>query len=127
MVNISARNRVGVGNDVLIEGFNISGSGTKKLLVRAVGPTLASFGVSGTLADPKLELYDSNNVKLAENDNWDASLAPTFNAVGAFGLIPGSKDAAMIVTLSAGKSFTVLARGADGGTGEAIVEVYEVP
>lgn len=127
LVNISARNRVGTGNDVLIEGFAIVGSGTKKLLIRAVGPRLSEFGVSGTLVDPKLEVYTSDNVKIAENDNWDASLATTFDSVGAFPLTVGSKDAAMIVPLASGHTYTVLARGADGGTGEALVEVYELP
>jgi hypothetical protein len=126
LINISARNRVGTGNDVLIEGFYISGTGSKKLLMRAVGSRLADFGVTGTLADPKLEVYDGNT-KIAENDNWDASLAPLFPSVGAFDLVTGSKDAALVVLLQAGKVYTVLARGADGGTGEAIVEVYEAP
>lgn len=126
LVNISARNQVGTGADVLIAGFTISGSGTKRLLIRAVGPKLADFGVGGVLADPKLSVY-SGQTEVAENDNWDASLATTFNAVGAFPLTPGSKDAAMVVPLAAGQSYTVEASGADGSTGQAMIEVYEVP
>src|SRR6185295_15976817 len=57
LTNVSARNRSGTGNDILIAGFTISGTGSKNLLIRAVGPTLASFGVTGTLADPKLEVF----------------------------------------------------------------------
>ena len=63
--------------------------------------------------------------RVNENDNWGASLAPTFGAVGAFGLTAGSKDAALLVTLQPG-GYTVQVSGADGGTGEAIVEIYEV-
>lgn len=126
--NISARNHVGTGGDILIAGFFVTGSGTRRLLIRGVGPRLAElFGLGGTLADPLLEIYNSNNVKIAVNDNWDSSLTTTFNQVGAFGLTPGSKDAAIVVDLPAGTSYTAQVKGADGGTGEALVEVYEVP
>jgi hypothetical protein len=127
MVNVSARNRVGTGDDVLIAGFNISGTGAKQLLIRAVGPKLASFGVTDVLNDPKLEVYASGGTTpLIENDNWAASLSATFTAVGAFPLDANSRDAALLTTLQTG-SYTVLVRGADGGTGEALVEVYELP
>ncbi|MBL9198954.1 MAG: hypothetical protein JNL39_00550, partial [Opitutaceae bacterium] len=109
MINVSARNRVGTGDDILIAGFNVAGTGTKQLLVRAVGPTLADFGVTGTLADPILEIY-SGTTKIAENDNWAASLAPTFTAVGAFQLTAGSRDAALVTSLAPG-SYTVQVRG----------------
>ena len=125
LVNVSARNRVGTGDDILIAGFTVSGPGTKPLLFRAVGPTLAAFGVQGTLADPKLEIYTSTGVKVTENDNWAATLAPTFSAVGAFQLNAGSRDAALVATLEPG-SYTAQVRGADGGTGEALIEIYEV-
>jgi hypothetical protein len=125
LVNVSARNIVGTGDNIMIAGFNIAGTGTKKLLVRAVGPTLASFGVEGTLVDPKLEIYTGAGVKVTENDTWDPALAAVFGAVGAFPLTPGSKDAALVTTLAAG-GYTVQVRGADGGTGEALIEIYEV-
>ena len=126
LINVSARNRVGAGEDILIAGFNVAGSGAKQLLVRAVGPKLAAFGVNGVLADPKLEIYNSAGVKIVENDNWNSALAPTFSAVGAFALDSGSRDAALIVTLPPG-SYTAQVRGADGGTGEALIEIYEAP
>ncbi len=126
LVNVSARNQVGTGADILIAGLNISGTGTKQVLIRAVGPGLAAFGVPGTLADPKLEVYGSNGAIVATNDNWTASLAPTFTQVGAFGLPANSRDAALLTTLGAGSSYTVHVSGADGGTGEALIEVYEV-
>ena len=125
MINVSARNRVGTGDDILIAGFNVAGTGTKQLLIRAVGPTLADFGVTGTLVDPVLEVY-SGTTKIADNDNWAASLAPTFTAVGAFGLTAGSRDAALVTSLTPG-AYTVQVRGVANGTGEALVEIYEVP
>jgi sugar lactone lactonase YvrE len=126
MTNLSARNRVGTGDEILIAGFAISGTGQKRLLLRASGPALAALGVSGTLNDPKLELY-SGSTKVNENDNWSQDLAAMFKSVGAFDFPPNSKDSAMIVTLNAGGSYTVQVRGSDGGTGEALVEIYEVP
>lgn len=62
-----------------------------------------------------------------ENNNGDASLAATFASVGAFAIAPSSKDAALVTTLNAGSSYSVWVRGADGGTGEALVEIYELP
>ncbi len=127
LINISARNYAGTGDDVLIEGFYIEGTGTKQLLVRGVGPTLSiSYGVSGTLADPKVELYDGSGAMIAQNDNWDSSLASKFASVGAFALVAGSKDAAMVVTVAAGRSYSVQVKGADGGKGETLAEVYEL-
>ncbi|MFM9030166.1 MAG: hypothetical protein ACKOTF_05695, partial [Opitutaceae bacterium] len=125
LVNMSARNQVGTGDDILIVGFNIGGTGTKQLLIRAIGPKLGGFGVTGFLADPKVELY-RGDVKISENDNWASSLTATFGAVGAFGLDAGSRDAALLADLAPG-GYTVWVRGADGGTGEALVELYEVP
>jgi len=125
LVNMSARNLVGTGDDILIVGFNVGGVGNKQLLIRAIGPKLAGFGVTGILVDPKVELY-RGDVKISENDNWASSLAATFGAVGAFGLDAGSRDAALLADLAPG-SYTVWVRGADGGTGEALVELYEVP
>ncbi|MBC7369489.1 MAG: hypothetical protein H7343_22195, partial [Undibacterium sp.] len=126
LVNLSARNRVGTGADILIAGFYITGTGTRRVLIRATGPALTAFGVSGALADPKLEVNDGA-VRIAENDNWDSSLAGVFGQVGAFPLTAGSKDSAVVLTLSAGRSYTVQVSGAGGGVGEALVEVYEVP
>ncbi len=127
LVNISARTEVGTGGDILIAGFNVSGTGSRRVLIRAVGPTLAAFGVGGTLADPKLDVYSGTRV-IASNDNWDASATPnaTQTAVGAFALNAGSRDAALIATLSPG-AYTAQVSGVNNTTGIAIVEVYELP
>ena len=127
LVNVSARNQVGTGDNILIFGFFIAGTGTKNVLIRAVGPTLGALGVTGVLVDPKFSVFPAGStVAVASNDNWNASLAPTFTSVGAFPLDPNSRDAALVTTLTPG-SYTVQVSGADGGTGEALVEIYEVP
>lgn len=128
LTNLSALNFVGTGGDVLIAGFTIAGTGSKNVLIRAVGPSLGALGVPGTLVDPKLELFSASNppAKIAENDNYSASLPAIFTGVGAFAFVPGGKDAALMISLPAG-GYTVQVSGADGGTGTAIVEVYELP
>lgn len=128
LTNISARNQVGTGANILIAGFNLSGTGNKNLLIRAVGPGLGQFGVTGLLADPKLEIYTAAPVpvKIDQNDTWSPTLTSTFSSVGAFPITSGSKDAALTVSLPPG-GYTVQVSGADGGTGNAIVEIYELP
>ncbi len=133
LTNVSALTRVGTGGDVLIAGFAIGGTGSKRVLIRAIGPTLSAFSVGGVLPDPKLELYRSGGSSpISTNDNWGAAanavdLAAVFTQVGAFGLALDSKDAAMLVTLPAG-SYTAQVSGLGTvPTGVALVEVYEVP
>ena len=125
LINVSAMYKVSSGNGALAAGFVIEGSNQKTVLIRGVGPTLTSFNVGGALADPKLELYNSDQRKIAENDNWASSLANTFTAVGAFQLVPGSKDAALLVSLPPGL-YSARLTGADDGSGQGMVEVYEV-
>ena len=126
LVNVSARTQVGTGGDILIAGFAVGGTGPRTLLIRAVGPTLGGFGVSGAIADPRMELY-SGQTKLNENDNWDAtSVASVASSVGAFALAAGSLDAALVVTLQPG-SYTVQVSGVNNGTGVALIEVYDTP
>jgi hypothetical protein len=133
LVNLSARNQVGTGDDILIAGFAISGRGSKQVLIRAVGPSLAGFGVSGFLSDPRLAIFSGAGTRLAENDNWGVRIgtatlatAANFSAVGAFPLNGGSRDAALLITLNAGASYTVQVAGVNNTTGEALIEVYEV-
>ena len=126
LVNVSARNRVGTGDDILIAGFNIAGDGAKRLLIRAIGPRLTVFGVGSVLQNPKLEIFDGAGMRVTENDDWSPALATNFAAVGAFELENGSRDAALIATLPPG-SYTAQVRGSDGGTGEALIEIYELP
>jgi cyclophilin family peptidyl-prolyl cis-trans isomerase len=126
LTNVSARNRVGTGSDVLIAGFTIEGPVAKTLLIRGVGPKLTAFGVAGALEDPKLEIYKTNGTKLAENDNWTATVGGFFSGLGAFALDAGSKDAALLITLPPG-GYTAQLSGVGATTGEGLIEVYELP
>lgn len=127
LINVSARTLVGSGADRLITGFVIVGPTPKTVLVRAIGPTLAAFGVTGTLSDPQLELY-SGSTKLFANDDWSnaSALAATAARVGAFALPAASRDSALVATLAPG-AYTAQVSGAANSTGIALVEVYEVP
>src|SRR6185436_6512696 len=97
LANLSVRTAAGSGAQTLIVGFALRG-GDKPLLVRGIGPALTGFGVTGALADPKLELYRETTL-IQSNDNWDAAASATFTSVGAFGLVNGSRDAALVTTL----------------------------
>lgn len=127
LTNVSARTFGGVGGETLIVGFNVTGTASRKVLIRAVGPTLGTFGVPGTMSDPKLDLMAGQTV-LASNDNWDATATPTATqtAAGAFALPAGSKDAVIIATLAPG-AYTAQVTAVGGATGVALVEVYEAP
>ncbi len=124
LVNISARTVVGTGDKVLIAGFVIRDL-PRAVLIRAVGPTLAQFDVTGVLADPRLELY-SGQTKLSENDNWNPADAARFTQVGAFSLPAGSKDSVIVAQLAPG-AYTAVVSGVGATTGVALVEVYELP
>lgn len=131
-VNVSARAQVGSDANVMVLGFSIAGPGTKTLLLRGAGPSLAAFGVSPHLANPQLELYRGSQ-RLAANDDWSAGTvletAQLTDAIGATGAFPFASDreAALIVTLPAG-SYTLHVRSAAAeDTGIALAEVYELP
>ncbi len=126
LLNVSVRKHLGTS---LTAGFVLGGGSPTKVLIRAVGPGLAAFGVEGTVVDPQLTLFNSSSVRIDSNDNWGGSAALTaaFNSVGAFAL-PGatSRDAALLVTLPPGL-YSVEVTGVANTTGTALVEVYEVP
>lgn len=127
IVNLSARNRTGPGSETLIAGFAITGTGNKRILIRGIGPGLAAFGVPGSVADPRLQVFSSAGALIAENDNWNSDLAAVFTSVGAFSLPTGSLDASLVLTLDAGQGYTALVSGRNEGAGEALIEIYEVP
>lgn len=127
LVNLSARYHVGNVDEVLIAGFTVLGTGNKRVLVRAIGPELEEgFGIENCLVDPVLEIYDSNGIRIATNDDWDWDLTSVFETVGAFPLTENSTDSALVLTLAANETYTAVVSGSDGTTGEALVEVYEV-
>jgi len=123
--NISVRTNVATGA-IVTPGFVIQGSGTKRVLIRAVGPGLATFNLAGTMANPKLTVFQ-DQTPIAENDNWSAAnVGDAFAATGAFALTPGSQDAATLSLVEPG-AYTIQVGGVGGTSGEALVEVYEVP
>lgn len=129
LINVSARYQVTPGDGALTAGFVIEGPGAKEVLIRGVGPTLAAapFGLPGMLMDPKLELFNGQQKKIAVNDDWPASLAGAFAQVGAFELIAGSNDAVLKVMLLPGLYTAQVTGGDEAATGEAMIEVYEMP
>jgi hypothetical protein len=124
--NLSTRGQVGTAANVLIAGFVVAGDTPKRVLVRAVGPSLAAFGVTGVLADPQLQIFGGGTLVL-ENDNWGGTpaLITAAGQVGAFPLDAASRDAAVVATLPPG-AYTAQVSGAGGGTGVALVELYDV-
>jgi uncharacterized delta-60 repeat protein len=129
LANISTRGRAGPGDDVLIAGFVLSGATPRTVLIRAIGPALGAFGVTGLLADPRLELY-RGATSLAANDDWSSSpaaaaIATATTRVGGFALASGSADAALLVTLEPGSYTAQVSAPPGAAAGNALVEVYD--
>ena len=122
-VNISTRGFVQTGDDVMIGGFIIGGSSLRHLAIRAIGPSLAAAGVTNPLLDPVLELHDQNGVLMETNDNWKENQAE----VEATGLAPNDDRESVIVTTLSPGNYTAIVRGANGLTGVALVEAYDIP
>ena len=125
LINLSARSLVGTGDSILIAGFVISGSGTKNVLVRGIGPALGGFGVSGFLANPQLDVDNAAGSVIFSDTGWGggAALAAAFAQVGAFSLLANSADSALLQPFPAG-AYTALVSGTTG-TGVALGEIYD--
>ena len=122
--NISTRGLVQTGNNVMIGGFIVSGSsGSINLVVRALGPTLASFGVANALHDPTLQLNDSNGTVIRFDNNWKDSQQTQIENSGR--KPPNDLEPAIAVTASPG-NYTAIVRGNNNTTGIGLVEVYQV-
>jgi hypothetical protein len=125
LTNISTRGLVRTGDGVVIGGFILGGdTGQASVLLRAIGPSLSTAGIANALADPTLELRDSNGVLLQYNDNWKDSQQAAIEATG----IPPQNDleAAILATLLPG-SYTAITAGKDGSMGVGLIEVYNLP
>jgi hypothetical protein len=132
LANISTRAFVQTDDNVMIGGFIVGGTQSKRVIVRAIGPSLTQYGVPNALADPTLELYDSTGALIASNDNWPTTIIGgiiTENQVRDIlnsGLAPGQRsESAIIATLPPG-NYTAIVRGVNDTTGAALVEVYDI-
>jgi hypothetical protein len=132
-INLSSRGFADAGDKKLTVGFVIDGASSRRVLIRAVGPTLgaAPFNVSGTLSAPQLELYNSRSRLQASAGAW--GLQPNADEIrgvskqlGAFGLRDGSMDSAMLVTLLPGL-WTVQVGAPEGQSGVVLAEIYVLP
>ena len=123
LANLSTRLRVGTANSVAIAGFIVTGNSAKQVVVRGLGPSLATLGVQGALGNPVLELYDSSGNPLGGNNDWQETQAQALRDVN---LAPSHDlESAILVTLPPG-SYTAVVRGNGGATGIGLVEVYDL-
>jgi hypothetical protein len=122
LANISTRGFINTGDDVMIGGFIVGGTEPAKILVRAIGPTLAGFGVQDALSDPTLELHDSNGMTIS-NDDWRETQEAEIMA----STIPPNKDSepAILAILVPG-NYTAVVRGKNNTTGVGLVEAYNL-
>lgn len=122
-VNLSTRMRVLNGEKVGIAGFIVTGTAPKRVLVRALGPSLAQFGLTSLLGDPTITLHGPPDFTPIVNDNWGSSQRAEIEAAG---LAPGNElESAIIATLAPG-NYTAVLSGADGGSGTGILELYDL-
>lgn len=122
--NISTRGQVLLNDEVMIGGFIIGGAVTKEVVVRAIGPSLASAGIANPLPDPTLELHNGNGALVAANDDWGQG--PDAATIQSEGLAPSSpKESALQATLNPG-GYTAIVRGVNNTIGLALVEVYDL-
>ena len=124
-LNISVRSRVGTGADVLITGFIISGTGPKRVILRALGPSLQQSGITDPLADPVLELHASDGSLISTNNNWKENTAQDQQEIVIDRLAPPNDlESAIITSLQPG-SYTAIVKGQGNGTGVGLAEVYD--
>jgi hypothetical protein len=121
--NVSTRGRVGADPDVLIGGLIINGTEVKRVILRALGPSLKSKGVADAISDPTLTLFDSHGQPIATNNDWPSNQA---SDITASGLAPTDPKESAIVTSLAPGAYTAVVSGANGTTGVALVEAYDV-
>ncbi|HKP03664.1 MAG TPA: kelch repeat-containing protein [Chthoniobacterales bacterium] len=124
LANISTRAFVQTGDNVLFGGLIITGGGPKKVVLRALGPSLSNFGIADALLDPVLELHDSTGALLASNDNWmDAT---NKQAIIDSGLAPSHNFESVIFTSLNPGSYTAVIQGVNNMTGTAVIEAYDL-
>jgi len=125
LANLSTRGYVGTGDDVMIAGVIIGNGDSPIMVFRALGPSLSSFGITGPLLDPDLELFDANGARIALNHDWQN---PQIQAVRAVNLAPSDqRESAIVHAFLSPGNYTAVVRGANNSTGVALVESYRVP
>ncbi|HMJ06281.1 MAG TPA: peptidylprolyl isomerase [Chthoniobacterales bacterium] len=127
ILNLSTRGPVGTGNNVMIGGFISRGTNSERIVIRALGPSLAQFNVAGPLADPTLELRNAQGALLASNNDWQSDAAAAAE-ISNLGIAPSDPlESALIATLPSG-NYTAITKGnGTHPTGIALIEVYQVP
>lgn len=124
LANISTRGKIETADNVMIGGVIVGGIDDADMVVRAIGPSLTSQGVSGALADPVLNLYDDQGVVIAFNDNWRDTQQ---SAIEETGLAPmDDKESAIVISLAPG-AYTAIVSGVEGAAGVGLVEAYNLP
>jgi glucose/arabinose dehydrogenase len=125
-LNISVRSRVGTGNDVMISGFINSGTAAKKVILRALGPSLQQSGITDFLPDPVLELHAGDGSLITTNNNWkDNSVQQQQDITSNQLAPPNDLESAIVITLQPG-TYTAIVRGVGNSTGIGLLEVYDV-
>jgi plastocyanin len=132
--NVSTRLPIGTDDNVLIEGFIVQGpaGSTKKMIVRAIGPSLVPFGITDAVANPTLEIHDANNATVATNNDWKTTqtggliTSDQVAEINASQLAPSNDlESAIIASLAPG-SYTAVVRGAGNTTGTGVVDAYDL-
>jgi uncharacterized delta-60 repeat protein/uncharacterized repeat protein (TIGR01451 family) len=132
--NVSTRLPVGADDNALIEGFIVQGpaGSTKKIIVRAIGPSLAAFGIADALANPTLEIHDASNATVATNDDWQTTqvggliTGDQSAEISASQLAPSNDlESAIIANLAPG-SYTAVVRGLGNTVGTGVVDAYDL-
>ena len=132
LVNISTRGNVLTGQDVMIGGFVITGTGPQTVAIVATGPSLGAFGIANALANPTLTLVrQSDGAVIGTNDDWMAGCPGGFTcenaaAITAAAIAPSNPlEAVILITLNPG-AYTAIVEGVSGGTGIAVIGVYKI-
>ena len=134
VANISTRLPVGTGDNALIEGFIVQGpvGSIKKILVRAIGPSLLGFGIADAVANPTLDIFDASSTKIASNDNWKTTqvggiiIGDQFAEINGSGLAPSNDLESAIVANLAPGAYTAVVRGANDTVGTGVVDAFDL-
>ena len=127
LANISTRGYVQTGDNVMIGGFTLGGSTLdSRIAIRGIGPSLSQFGLANVLADPTLELHDSNGTTLISNDNWEDDPVSASQLILHHLAPQDFRESGIFASMPPG-AFTAILAGKNGGVGIALVEIYNIP